>query len=208
MPSSLVEELSETRKKINVTVPESSINFEKLVGTTSTDIIYDVTLDVELLGADMTAGKKKIKYDVSPIITFTTTDYDAVLSTDELNNYLTKDANITVELPLNGLDVKEIVHEDGDSVEYIYDFVKTKNNTIKFTVKHFSSFTLNEVPENPDHGKTENGNSQETGKKPVTDTSIEKAETGINYAGLTAGFIATVSLVGYTVLRRKYRVIG
>ena len=82
------------------------------------------------------------------------------------------------------------------------------DGVVKTNISHFSTFTLNETPENPDYGKTESGTAQETGKKPVTDTMVGEDSNNINYAGLTAGFIATVSLVSYCVLRRKCNVIG
>lgn len=81
------------------------------------------------------------------------------------------------------------------------------DGVVKTNISHFSTFTLNETPENPDYGKTESGTAQETGKKPVTDTMVGEDGNNINYAGLAAGFIATASLVSYCVLRRKCRII-
>ena len=104
---------------------------------------------------------------------------------------------------MNGLDVKEVVHKHGTETDYIYEFTKdAAADTITFTVDQFSTFTLNETPANPAYGSTQN-----TGSKPVTDTMVGEDSNNINYAGLTAGFIATASLVSYCVLRRKCRII-
>lgn len=191
---------------MKVGVPVSSIDFDKLVNADNqSDILYDVSLDVELLEADFKSKSRKITYDVSPVITFTTTGYDAVLGKAELNDYLTENAQIQVTLPTNGLDVKEIVHRDGDNVEYIYDMLYNETSqTVSFTVSHFSSFTLNETPENPDYGKTTTENEQETGRKPAVDTATENS---VNYAGMIAGFITSASLISYCVLKRKVKFI-
>ena len=104
---------------------------------------------------------------------------------------------------MNGLDVKEVVHKHGTETDYIYEFTKdAAADTITFTVDQFSTFTLNETPANPAYGSTQN-----TGSKPVTDTMVGEAGNDINYAGIAAGFIATVSLVGYSVLRKKCSIV-
>lgn len=121
----------------------------------------------------------------------------------DLDDYL-KDSGvkITVTLPMNGLDVKEVVHKHGDETDYIYSFTKdVESDTITFTVDKFSTFTLNETPANPAY------TSGSTGTKPVTDIAVETEQKGVNSAGLAAGFIATISLVGVSVIKRKCRVI-
>ena len=121
----------------------------------------------------------------------------------DLDDYL-KDSGvkITVTLPMNGLDVKEVVHKHGDETDYIYSFTKdAESDTITFTVDKFSTFTLNVTPANPAY------TSGSTGTKPVTDAAVETEQKGVNSAGLAAGFIATISLVGVSVIKRKCRVI-
>ena len=121
----------------------------------------------------------------------------------DLDDYL-KDSGvkITVTLPMNGLDVKEVVHKHGDETDYIYSFTKdVESDTITFTVDKFYTFTLNETPANPAY------TSGSTGTKPVTDIAVETEQKGVNSAGLAAGFIATISLVGVSVIKRKCRVI-
>lgn len=96
----------------------------------------------------------------------------------------------------------QVVHKHGDETDYIYSFTKdVESDTITFTVDKFSTFTLNETPANPAY------TSGSTGTKPVTDTAVETEQKGVNSAGLVAGFIATISLVGVSVIKRKCRVI-
>ena len=197
------DKILESGKNITIKVTEDFIDYSKVgEGFTADNSTATITLNMKLVGASMKgAGSRSLTFDISPEVVFSN---GTSIVKGELNDYLKKNGvKITVTLPMNGLDVKEVVHKHGTETDYIYEFTKdAAADTITFTVDQFSTFTLNETPANPAYGSTQN-----TGSKPVTDTMVGEDSNNINYAGLTAGFIATASLVSYCVLRRKCRII-
>ena len=196
------DKIQESGKDITIKVTEDFIDYSKVgEGFTADNSTATISLRMKLVEADMgTAGSRKLVFDISPEVVFSN---GTTIVKGDLDDYL-KDSGvkITVTLPMNGLDVKEVVHKHGDETDYIYSFTKdAESDTITFTVDKFSTFTLNETPANPAHSSTQN-----SGSKPVTDTMVGEDGNNINSAGLAAGFIATASLVRYCVLRRKCRI--
>ena len=122
-----------------------------------------------------------------------TVDGVEVKTTALKNDQLSGGKNIEITLPINGLDLKEIVHKSEDyPTEYIYDFVISKEGTVTFKISHFSSFTLNEVITKPAKPSTNN--------KPVVNTGDH---TDIMlYGGV--GIIAAMCAVALILFRKKH----
>lgn len=127
----------------------------KGIDTEGKEVTLSVVNTVKVTAADLKSENKSITYEISPKA-IVTVDGVAVNTVDLKNDQLTGNKDIEVTLPINGLDLKEIVHKsEGHDPEYIYDFVVSKEGTVTFKISHFSSFTLNEVitkPTKPSNG--------------------------------------------------------
>lgn len=154
----------------------------------------EVTLSIvnTVTAADLKSENKSITYEISPKAVVTV-DGVAVNTVDLKNDQLTGNKDIEVTLPINGLDLKEIVHKsEGYDPEYIYDFVISKEGTVTFKISHFSSFTLNEVITKPAESST--------GNKPVVNTG-DHTEVML-YGGI--GIVALIGALAVILFRRKH----
>ena len=140
-------------------------------------LIKELTKDID------TTGKE---------VSLTVVNTVKVTAADLKNDQLTGKKDIEVTLPINGLDLKEIVHKsEGYDPEYIYDFVVSKEGTVTFKISHFSSFTLNEAITKPAESSTGTV-SPNTGDH--TDIML--------YGGL--GVAAMIGVVALILFRRKH----
>ena len=166
----------------------------KDIDTEGKEVSLTVVNTVKVTKADLKSEKKSITYEISPKAVVTV-DGVVVNTADLKNDQLTGKKDIEVTLPINGLDLKEIVHKsEGYDPEYIYDFVISKEGTVTFKISHFSSFTLNEVitkPVDPSKG-TVGTVSPNTGDH--TDIML--------YGG--AGIIAAMCALALILFRRKH----
>lgn len=209
VPETIPEEVAETIKesisevkveKVVESIPEAVKNeliTELLKGIDTTDIAdkdvqIKVVNTVKVTEVDLKSENKTITYEISPKAVVTV-DGVEVKTTDLKNDQLSGGKDIEITLPINGLDLKEIVHKSEDyPTEYIYEFVISKEGTVTFKISHFSSFTLNEVITKPAKPSTNN--------KPVVNTGDH---TDIMlYGGV--GIIAAMCAVALILFRRKH----
>ena len=163
----------------------------KDIETTGKEVSLAVVNTVKVTAADLKSEKKSITYEISPKAVVTV-DGVVVNTADLKNDQLTGKKDIEVTLPINGLDLKEIVHKsEGYDPEYIYDFVVSKEGTVTFKISHFSSFTLNEAITKPAESSTGTV-SPNTGDH--TDIML--------YGGL--GVAAMIGVVALILFRRKH----
>ena len=192
--------ITETLSKAEVTSVVDTIKpeaKEALIAELTTIIDTEgkeVTLSIvnTVTAADLKSENKSITYEISPKAVVTV-DGVAVNTVDLKNDQLTGNKDIEVTLPINGLDLKEIVHKsEGYDPEYIYDFVISKEGTVTFKISHFSSFTLNEVITKPAESST--------GNKPVVNTG-DHTEVML-YGGI--GIVALIGALAVILFRRKH----
>ena len=193
--------ITETLSKAEVTSVVSTIKpaaketlikeLTKDIDTTGKEVSLTVVNTVKVTAADLKSEKKSITYEISPKAVVSV-DGVVVNTADLKNDQLTGKKDIEVTLPINGLDLKEIVHKsEGYDPEYIYDFVVSKEGTVTFKISHFSSFTLNEVITKPAESSTGTV-SPNTGDH--TDIMM--------YGGV--GIIAAMCAVALILFRRKH----
>ena len=119
------------------------------IDTEGKDVEITVENTVTVVKADLSSKKKSITFEISPEVTVKV-DGKVVKTAELKNSQLSGEKDIEITLPLNGLDIKEIVHKsEGYDPEYIYDFTVKDDDTVTFKVSHFSSFTLNEEVTKP-----------------------------------------------------------
>ena len=164
----------------------------KDIDTTDKEVQIKVVNTVKVTAADLKSENKSITYEISPKAVVTV-DGVEVKTADLKNDQLSGGKDITITLPINGLDLKEIVHKsEGYDPEYIYEFVISREGTVTFKISHFSSFTLNEDITKPAESST--------GKKPVVDTG-DHTEVML-YGGI--GIIALIGALAVILFRRKH----
>ena len=155
IPEEVTETIKETISDVKVenvveSIPEAvktEIIKELLkdIDTTDKEVQIKVVNTVKVTATDLKSENKSITYEITPEAVVTI-DGVEVKTADFKNDQLSGGKDITITLPLNGLDLKEIVHKsEGYEPEYIYEFVISKEGTVSFKIFHFSSFTLNEV---------------------------------------------------------------
>ena len=184
----VVESIPEAVKKEMIT------KLLKDIDTTNKDVQIKVVNTVKVTAADLKSENKSITYEISPKAVVTV-DGVEVKTADLKNDQLTGNKDIEVTLPINGLDLKEIVHKsEGYDPEYIYDFVISKEGTVTFKISHFSSFTLNEVitkPAEPAKGTVGT----------VSPNTGDHTEVML-YGGI--GIVALIGALAVILFRRKY----
>ena len=164
----------------------------KGIATEGKEVTLSVVNTVKVTAADLKSENKSITYEISPKAVVTV-DGVVVNTADLKNDQLTGNKDIDVTLPINGLDLKEIVHKsEGYDPDYIYDFVISKEGTVTFKISHFSSFTLNEVITKPAESST--------GNKPVVNTG-DHTEVML-YGGI--GIIALIGALAVILFRKKH----
>ena len=122
--------------------------------TDAKKVEIEVTVKVNVTGADMTSENKTLTYDVSPVATITVTKADGsteVKNDVKVPNSLLND-EITVKLPLPaGFNPEQIKHiSSNGSVEYFLKtakrgaklFTVDSDNCAVFTITKFSTFEL------------------------------------------------------------------
>lgn len=110
-------------------------------GITTTPEEIRVVTSATITDVVLAEGQKSVTFEITPVLVVTVNGEETEIALD--NSYITGDIQIT--LPLNGLDLKEIIHESADGTkEYIHSdrFVINDDDTVTFSVNHFSSFTL------------------------------------------------------------------
>ena len=184
----VVESIPEAVKKEMIT------KLLKDIDTTNKDVQIKVVNTVKVTAADLKSENKSITYEISPKAVVTV-DGVEVKTADLKNDQLTGNKDIEVTLPINGLDLKEIVHKsEGYDPEYIYDFVISKEGTVTFKISHFSSFTLNEVitkPAEPSKGTVGT----------VSPNTGDHTEVML-YGGI--GIVALIGALAVILFRRKH----
>ena len=209
VPETIPEEVAEAIKesisevkveKVVESIPEAVKNeliteLLKEIDTTDIadkDVQIKVVNTVKVTEVDLKSENKTITYEISPKAVVTV-DGVEVKTADLKNDQLTGNKDIEVTLPINGLDLKEIVHKsEGYDPEYIYDFVISKEGTVTFKISHFSSFTLNEVITKPAESST--------GNNPVVNTG-DHTEVML-YGGI--GVVALIGALAVILFRRKH----
>ena len=196
--------ITETLAKAEVTAVVDTIKPEakealiaeltKGIDTEGKEVTLSVVNTVKVTAADLKSENKSITYEISPKAVVTV-DGVAVNTVDLKNAQLTGNKDIEVTLPINGLDLKEIVHKsEGYDPEYIYDFVISKEGTVTFKISHFSSFTLNEVitkPAEPSKGTVGT----------VSPNTGDHTEVML-YGGI--GIVALIGALAVILFRRKH----
>ena len=196
--------ITETLSKAEVTSVVDTIKPEakkaliaeltKGIDTEGKEVTLSVVNTVKVTAADLKSENKSITYEISPKAVVTV-DGVAVNTVDLKNNQLTGNEDIEVTLPINGLDLKEIVHKsEGYDPDYIYDFVISKEGTVTFKISHFSSFTLNEVitkPTEPSKGTVGT----------VSPNTGDHTEVML-YGGI--GIVALIGALAVILFRRKH----
>ena len=196
--------ITETLSKAEVTSVVDTIKPEakealiaeltKGIDTEGKEVTLSVVNTVKVTAADLKSENKSITYEISPKAVVTV-DGVAVNTVDLKNDQLTGSKDIEVTLPINGLDLKEIVHKsEGYDPEYIYDFVISKEGTVTFKISHFSSFTLNEVitkPVEPSKGTVGT----------VSPNTGDHTEVML-YGGI--GIVALIGALAVILFRRKH----
>lgn len=211
VPETIPEEVAETIKesisevkveKVVESIPEAVKNeliteLLKEINTTDIadkDVQIKVVNTVKVTEVDLKSENKTITYEISPKAVVTV-DGVEVKTADLKNDQLTGNKDIEVTLPINGLDLKEIVHKsEGYDPEYIYDFVISKEGTVTFKISHFSSFTLNEVitkPAEPSKGTVGT----------VSPNTGDHTEVML-YGGI--GIVALIGVLAVILFRRKH----
>lgn len=195
------DQIQESSKDITIKVTEDFIDYSKVgEGFTAENSTTAVSLGLKLTSASMKdKGSRSLTYDISPEVVFSN---GTTIVKGELNDYLNKTGvEITVTLPMNGLDVREIVHKHGTDTDYIYSFTKDEAaDTITFTVDQFSTFTLNETPVNPSYGSDHRSDptGTVTAGNPVPDTADPTS------LGATAMvLLSSLAFVSYSVMKRR-----
>ena len=196
--------ITETLSKAEVTSVVDAIKPEakealiaeltKGIDTEGKEVTLSVVNTVKVTAADLKSENKSITYEISPKAVVTV-DGVAINTVDLKNAQLTGNKDIEVTLPINGLDLKEIVHRsEGYDPEYIYDFVISKEGTVTFKISHFSSFTLNEVitkPAEPSKGTVGT----------VSPNTGDHTEVML-YGGI--GIVALIGALAVILFRRKH----
>ena len=209
VPETIPEEVAETIKesisevkveKVVESIPEAVKNeliteLLKEIDTTDIadkDVQIKVVNTVKVTEVDLKSENKTITYEIRPKAVVTV-DGVEVKTKDLKNDQLSGGKDIEITLPINGLDLKEIVHKsEGYPTEYIYEFVISKEGTVTFKISHFSSFTLNEVITKPAESST--------GNKPVVNTG-DHTEVML-YGGI--GIVALIGALAVILFRRKH----
>ena len=122
--------------------------------TDAKKVEIEVTVKVNVTGADMTSENKTMTFTAEPIATVTVTNADGTTKTKDdvkVDNSMLNGQPITVKLPLPaGFTPKQIKHISSDgSVEYFLKTAKRGANTFEikdgcavFTITKFSTFEL------------------------------------------------------------------
>ena len=184
------EKLKETLKQIQVSnvvdqlKPE--VRAELLKGTESKVVELRNVNQVKVTDADFKGEYRTVTFEIVPSVEVVVDGQ--TVKTEVINNADLTGKNITVTLPLNGLEVKEIIHESkGYPTEYIHNFVITKGGNVTFNITHFSTFTLSEKV------------TAASSAKPAVDTGVTGVQTSGNLY-LAAWILAGILIIWY---RRK-----
>ena len=123
--------------------------------TDAKKVEIEVTVKVEVTGADMTSENKTLTFKAEPVATITVTKADGTTNTEDnvkVSNSMLNGQPITVKLPLPvGFTPKQIKHISSDgSVEYFLKtakrgaklFTVDSDNCAVFTITKFSTFEL------------------------------------------------------------------
>lgn len=166
----------------------------KGIDTEGKEVTLSVVNTVKVTAADLKSENKSITYEISPKAVVTVNGVP-VNTVDLKNDQLTGNNEIEVTLPINGLDLKEIVHKsEGYDPECIYDFVISKEGIVTFKISHFSSFALNEVitkPAEPSKGTVGT----------VSPNTGDHTEVML-YGGI--GIVALIGVLAVILFRRKH----
>lgn len=188
------EVIIKTLSKAQVSSIVESSDMKKLfvdngIENTPTDIKVVSTVNVEK--SSLSGSNQSITYEISPAVVFTLNGEEKTIALK--NKYINGSVQIT--LPLNGVKLKEIIHESADGTkEYIHSdkFTINSDDTVTFAVTHFSSFTLSNTVTAPVVEKPFTTVSPNTGDH--TDMML--------YGGL--GVAAMIGAVALILFRRKH----
>ena len=187
-----VEQISTTLSKAEVKNILKVTDLKELLkesGITGTSDQVKVVNSVTVKKSSLSdaEGSISITYEITPFVVVTTGGIDKTIKLG--NKFIDGDVQIT--LPLNGIKLKEIIHESVDGKkEYIYSknfIINAEDDTVTFSVNHFSSFTLNEVVTKPS-----------TTVSPNTGDHTEV----LLYGGM--GIVAVIGAVALILFRRKH----
>lgn len=184
------EKIKEALKQVQVSnvvdqlKPE--VRAELLKGTEGKVVELRNVNQVKVTDADFKGEYRTVTFEIVPSVEVVVDGQ--TVKTEVINNADLTGKNITVTLPLNGLEVKEIIHESkGYPTEYIHDFVITKGGNVTFNITHFSTFTLSEMV------------TAASSAKPAVDTGVTGGQTSGNLY-LSAWILAGILIIWY---RRK-----
>lgn len=169
------------------------------IDTEGKDVEITVENTVTVVKADLSSKKKSVTFEISPEVTVKV-DGKVVKKEELKNSQLNGKKDIEITLPLNGLDIKEIVHKsEGYDPEYIYDFTVNDDDTVTFKVSHFSSFTLNEEVTKPSvkPGTKSDSKTDAKGSPNTGDHSNVAVYGGIS-------LFAIIGFAGIVLFRRKH----
>ena len=165
----------------------------------------EVTVKVNVTGADMTSENKTMTFTAEPIATVTVTNADGTTKTKDdvkVDNSMLNGQPITVKLPLPaGFTPKQIKHISSDgSVEYFLKTAKRGANTFEikdgcavFTITKFSTFELSGTITyvEPSSGS---GSSSSSRRYDVSAPSVKHGDVTVSPKSASKGDTVTVTV--------------
>ena len=176
--------------------------------TDAKKVEIEVTVKVNVTGADMTSENKTLTYDVSPVATITVTKADGSTKTKndvKVPNSLLNGKPITVKLPLpTDFNPKQILHKfTGGGYEY---FINKDNGTMRgagsfkiegdcavFTIYGFSTFELSGTVTyvEPSSG---GGSSSSSRRYDVSAPSVKHGDVTVSPKSASKGDTVTITV--------------